>query len=105
MKTKKNISLPWDFIIDKIFKEYGSKDFYKTFKDSWYDFWVVTSQWREEYMGEVGVVPMLEFFDKIYSWKPSFEKKFNKFDFDTVIAHILPLCAPTFFEQTKSTLI
>lgn len=103
---KKNISIPWDFIIDKIFKEYGSKDFYKQFKDWGYAFSPeITKRWQEEYMSEVWVVPMIEFFEKIYSWKPSFEKKFTSFDYDTVIAHILPIAAPTFFEKTTSTLI
>ena len=102
MATKKNISIPWDFIIDKIFKEYGSKDFYKQFKDGGYAFTPeITKRWQEEYMGEVWVVPMIEFFEKIYSWKPPYGKKFTQIDYDTVIAHILPIAAPTFFEQTN----
>ena len=48
---------------------------------------------------------MIEFFEKIYSWKSSFEKKFTSFDYDTVIAHILPIAAPTFIEQTNFPLI
>ena len=102
MATKKNISIPWDFIIDKIFKEYGSKDFYKQFKDGGYAFTPeITKRWQEEYMGEVWVVPMIEFFEKIYSWKPRYESKFSHIDYDTVIAHIIPIAAPTFFEQTN----
>lgn len=102
---KKSISLPWDFIIDKIFKEYGSKDFYKEFKEGWYKFSPeITIQWQKDYMNEsIWVVQMTEFFAKVYSWKPSFEKKFKSFDYDTVIAHILPIAAPTFFEQLFNT--
>jgi hypothetical protein len=53
----------------------------------------------------IGVVAMMDFFNKVFSWKPSFEKKFKSFDYDTVIAHILPIAAPTFFEQTPPPLI
>jgi len=51
----------------------------------------------------IGIVPMNEFFEKIYSWKPRYEARFSHIDYDTVIAHILPICAPTFFEQLLNT--
>lgn len=106
MTTKKNISIPWDFIIDKIFKEYWSKDFYKQFKSGWYRISPeINKRWCDEYMGNVGIVPMVEFFEKIYEWKPSYEKKFKDIDYDTLIAYLMPICAPTFFEQTNSHLI
>ena len=52
-------------------------------------------------MGGVGVTNMIEFFERIYSWKPLYEKRFKDVDYYTVIAHIIPICAPTFFEQVE----
>ena len=104
VSNKKDISLPWDYIIDKIFKEYGSKDFYSKYRKGWYKFSPeVTSEWRKVYMNGCGVVHQNELFVKLTSWKPLWEKKFKDIpiSFETMISHVLPICAPLFFEQEK----
>lgn len=100
-----NKKLPWDFVIDLIFKEYWSKEFYAKFKANGRIFTPeIEWEWISNYMWDIGMVHQDEFFRTIDSWKPKYDKKYNQSAYPTyeaVIAHILPLCAPTFFEQDK----
>lgn len=93
---------PWDFVINQIFKEYGSKDFYKKFADGWYVFSPeITDEWRSTYMNGVWICHQEEFFNKIDTWKKKYTKLYPKDEiwYEVVVAYVLPLCAPLFFEQ------
>jgi len=99
--------LLWDYVIDLIFKEYWSKDFYKKFKDWGKKFTPdITEEWQTIYMNWVWLVPHQEFFDKLATWKDKFLKEYgnwNPFLYEVVIWHILPVCAPKFIEQDSTT--
>lgn len=95
-------ALPWDYIINLIFKEYGSKSFYKKFKDGWYKFSKeITKEWGDVYMNWSWVCSQHDFFTKIDSWKNKFKRNFpnDTIGYEIIVAHILPVCAPLFFEQ------
>ena len=103
--TTHKFQYPWDFVINKIFKEYWSKEFYKKFKDAEYKFTPeITKEWTEVYMSWVGICHQEEFFNNIDEWKKSFEEEFpnNEIGYELVVAYILPLCAPLFFEQDNT---
>lgn len=98
---------PWDFVINEIFKEYGSKEFYKKFKDGWYKFSPeITLEWQSVYMNWVGICHQEEFFNKIVKWKNKFCKAFptDTIGYEVIVAHILPIAAPLFFEQDNHTI-
>lgn len=99
-------TLPWDFVIDLIFKQYGSKEFYTKFKAGKKKFSKeITKEWQETYMNWAWLVSQEEFFTTIMKWRAKFEKKFlddNPFFYEIVLEHILPLCAPKFFEQDNT---
>lgn len=94
--------MPWDWVIDLIFKEYGSKEFYKKFKDGKKVFTTeITKEWRDTYMSAIGMVAQEDFFKKAWEWKDAYEKKFKELPYSVVLAHIISLSAPTFFEQQE----
>lgn len=104
-KTKVKVP-PWDFVIDLIFKTYGSKEFYAKFR-KWMKRFTpeITKQWQSEYMNWVGICSQDEFFSNIIKWKAKFAKEYPScpIDYETVIAHILPVAAPVFFEQDNTS--
>lgn len=98
-KTKVKV-LPWDFVIDLIFKTYGSKQFYSKFKKQRFSK-DITEEWHSTYMNWVWICSQDDFFSHIIKWKAKFDKEYpnNNPDYETVVAHILPIAAPLFFEQ------
>lgn len=106
MATKAHVfQYPWDFIINEIFKKYGSKDFYKKFKDWWYKFSPdVTNEWREVYMNWVWICSQSEFFTFVDKIKTKYTKNYpdDTIWFEVVVAYILPIAAPLFFEQDNT---
>lgn len=102
MATKHKFLYPWDYVINLIFKEYGSKDFYKKFKDGGYIFSPeVTKEWRDIYMNWVGICSQDEFFTNIDLWRSKYYKEYPKTTeaYEIIVAHILPIAAPLFHEQ------
>lgn len=106
MATKAHVfQYPWDFVINEIFKAYGSKEFYKKFKDGWYKFsQEITQEWQSVYMNWVGICHQEEFFNNIDKWKKKYTKLYpdDTIWYEVVVAYILPLAAPLFFEQDNT---
>ena len=53
-------------------------------------------------MSAIGMVAQEEFFKKLWGWRDAYEKKFTELPYSVVLAHIISLAAPTFFEQQES---
>ena len=71
---------PWDFIIHALVKEYGSKDFYKRFRNEEY---IMTEElfqeWKDDYVNGTWMVDPEEFVNFALKTKMEFEIKY-KFD-------------------------
>ena len=102
MATKAHtFQYPWDFVINEIFYEYWSKEFYKKFKDGWYKFSPeITKEWQSVYMNWVGICHQEEFFNNIDKWKKKYNKLYpnDTIGYEVVVAYILPIAAPLYFE-------